>query len=86
MQEYTTYDLEEILQIKMGYPFDIEDNDIAMGTIKAQAIMLDTGRFIYSYGERWWEMTEEQAKEMIDRAKGEDINWVHGFHRVFKND
>ena len=86
MLEHTVDELEDILRIKMGYPFDVEDNDIGMGTIKAQSIMLDTGRFIYNYGERWWEMTEEQAKEMIDRAKGEEIPWFHGFHRVFKDD
>ena len=80
MLEHTVNELEEILRIKMGYPFDIEDNDIGIGTIKAQCIMLDTGRFIYTYGERWWEMTEEQAKEMIDRTKGE-VPWLDGFHR-----
>jgi predicted transcriptional regulator len=85
MIEHTVDELEEILRIKMGYPFEILEHDCECGTIKAECIMLDTGRFVYNYGERWWEMTEEESKEMIDRAKGLD-KFGYGFNRELTDD
>ena len=80
MIEHTVNDLEEILQIKMGYPFKLKEYCYDTGSIEVECVMLDTGKFIYNYGERWWEMSEERAKEMIDRTKGE-VPWLDGFHR-----